>query len=144
MTSTDLDLAYLCCPYDSMLYKNLWRIPCHTITQSKGSNQRFVSCSSLLSGLFYVLRFEMWLFVLLILVKCGIVVHLNLSSFQTNTEHIINKYNPQLEKGTNIKQQTPCKQHISLTKKQHIVYKYNNRSFLENIIHYYRHIETAK
>ena len=55
------------------------------------------------NGLFYILQFEMWLFVLLILVKCGIVVHLKVS-FQTNTEHIINKYNYQLEKGTNVKQ----------------------------------------
>jgi hypothetical protein len=53
-------------------------------------------------------------------VKCGIAVHLKVS---TNTEHIIDKYNHQLEKGTNIKQETPCKQHISLTKKQNIVYK---------------------
>jgi hypothetical protein len=33
----------------------------------------------------------------------AIAVHLKVS-FQTNTEHIINKYNHQLEKGTNIKQ----------------------------------------
>jgi hypothetical protein len=75
----------------------------------------------------------------------GIVGHLNLRVlFKAIQQLSIDKYNLSLEKGTNIKKQHHHTNNKCMSSKETKQIEHNNRSFLENMIHYYGNLETAQ